>query len=114
MIVTNGGSRQQRMKIDRAGLTDIVSGSAVSGELKCKKPDPRIFAAARRIAGNDKAAWMVDDHVDADMEGAHAVGLSTAWVSHGRAWSKSWAPAVMGCDPAQVLSSVAEALKDPA
>ncbi|MDL9947928.1 HAD family hydrolase [Gordonia sp. ABSL11-1] len=111
VIVTNGGSRQQRMKIERTGLSDIVAGSAISGELDCKKPDPRIFTAALEIAGSEGAAWMVGDHVDADMTGARAASLATAWVTHGRPWTEQWAPTLTGRTTSQVLASIATALR---
>ncbi|MFC9558305.1 HAD family hydrolase [Agromyces sp. NPDC056965] len=106
VIVTNGESEQQRMKLRRTGLAEIVTGSAISGELGFKKPDARIFAAAREIAGADGVAWMVGDHVQADIGGARAAGLATAWVSHGRVWPEKWVPTAMESSTADVLALV--------
>ena len=103
VIVTNGESRQQRMKIRRTGLDNIVAGSVISGELGVKKPDARIFAAAREIAGGDGIVWMVGDHVEADIAGARTAGLATAWVSHGRSWPHPWTPTLTAPGAADAL-----------
>ncbi|WP_419817381.1 hypothetical protein [Glaciibacter flavus] len=50
MIVTNGDARQQREKLRRTGLHDVATGIAISGELGFKKPDARIFEAARSLS----------------------------------------------------------------
>ncbi|MFF2274093.1 HAD family hydrolase [Agromyces sp. NPDC058136] len=106
VIVTNGDSDQQRMKLRRTGLAEIVTGSAISGELGFKKPDSRIFAAAREMSATDGVAWMVGDHVEADMAGGRAAGLETAWVTHRRPWSEQWAPTLMASSSAEVLALV--------
>lgn len=111
VIVTNGDSRQQRMKLSRTGLAEIVAGSAISGELGVKKPDARIFAAAREIACADGVAWMVGDHVEADMAGGRAAGMETAWVAHERTWADTWTPTLIGRSAARVLASVADAIR---
>lgn len=106
VIVTNGDGQQQRMKLRRTGLAEIVTGSAISGELGFKKPDARIFAAAREMTDADGVAWMVGDHVQVDTVGGRASGLATAWVTHGRPWSEQWVPTLMGSSTAEVLASV--------
>ncbi|MFT7711560.1 HAD family hydrolase [Clavibacter tessellarius] len=88
-----------------------MTGSVISGALGVKKPDARIFAAAREIAGPGRA-WMVGDDIEADMAGGCAVGLETAWVSHGRPWKSAWSPTLQGRDPADVLAAVARAIRD--
>lgn len=107
VIVTNGGSRQQRMKVERAGLGDLVALLAISGELGYKKPDPRIFAAAQDLAGTQATTWMVGDHIDADMAGAREAGLNTAWVTHGRQWTEPWLPTLMDRTTAGALGAIA-------
>jgi HAD superfamily hydrolase (TIGR01549 family) len=114
VIVSNGDGRQQRMKLERTGLAEIVTGSAISGELGIKKPDARIFAAAREIAGGDRVAWMVGDNVEADIAGARAAGLATAWVSHGRPWTEPWMPTLTESTTAALLASVTRAIQDDA
>ena len=111
VIVTNGDSQQQRMKLGRTGLADIVTGSVISGELGFKKPDARIFTAAREIAGTNGIAWMVGDHIEADMVGGRAAGLATAWVTHGSPWTKRWAPTLMERNTAEVLASITRSVR---
>jgi len=111
VVVTNGDAWQQRATIERTGIADLVTGSVISGALGVKKPDARIFAAAREIAGPGRA-WMVGDDLEADMAGGRAVGLETAWVSHGRPWTPAWSPTLEGRDPADVLAAVARAIRD--
>ncbi|MBF4634949.1 HAD family hydrolase [Agreia pratensis] len=107
VIVSNGDGRQQRMKLERTGLAEIVAGSAISGDLGVKKPDARIFAAARDIAGGDGLACMVGDNIEADIAGARAAGFATAWVSHGRPWTEPWMPTLTESNTAALLASVA-------
>lgn len=111
VIVANGDSQQQQMKLQRRGLADILTGSVISGELGFKKPDPRIFAAAREIAKTDGFGWMVGDHVDADMAGGRAEGFETAWVTHGRTWTESWTPTLMARSTPEVLASIAALMR---
>lgn len=112
VIVTNGDAQQQRMKLQHTGLASIVTASAISGELGFKKPDPRIFAAARQMAKADGSAWMVGDHVEADMAGGRAAGLQTAWVTHGRCWTEPWTPALMARSTSEVLASIVTLIRD--
>jgi HAD superfamily hydrolase (TIGR01549 family) len=112
VIVTNGDSRQQRMKLERTGLTRIVTGSAISAELGFKKPDPRIFSAALEIAESDGFAWMVGDHIEADIVGGRAAGLATAWVTHGRTWTERWEPTLMERSTAEALASISTLIRD--
>ena len=90
-IVTNGPTTQAE-KIERAGLQPFVDGIAISQELGMEKPDPRIFAEAiRRVCDSPTRAhqgWMVGDSARYDMAGGRNVGLRTAWISRGRAWSE--------------------------
>ncbi|MGK5543422.1 HAD family hydrolase [Streptomyces sp. URMC 127] len=86
-VVTNGMEDNQRAKIHHAGLSDVVDAVVISGAVGIRKPDPRIFHLAlknlRAPAG--APAWMAGDNLNADVGGALAAGLSTVWISHGRA-----------------------------
>ncbi|MFD7732479.1 HAD family hydrolase [Kitasatospora phosalacinea] len=93
-IVSNGGTMPQLEKIRRTGLAALVDGWVISEEARCLKPDPLIFEiAARRCgfrpAGDWKAqTWMVGDYGPADIAGAAATGLRSAWLHHGRPWAE--------------------------
>jgi FMN phosphatase YigB (HAD superfamily) len=103
VVVTNGESGQQRRKLGITGLDRVLASSVISGELGAKKPDRRIYDAARAAVPADGFAWMVGDHVTADMAGARAAGCSTAWVSHGRLWPETWMPDLEARRPDDVL-----------
>jgi HAD superfamily hydrolase (TIGR01549 family) len=111
VVITNGESGQQRMKLRRTGLDRVVMHSVISGELGAKKPDRRIFDAARAAVPDDGFAWMVGDHVTADIAGARAAGCSTAWVSHGRPWPETWTPDLVASQPRDVLSLLRDRLR---
>jgi HAD superfamily hydrolase (TIGR01549 family) len=110
VVVTNGESEQQRMKLRLTGLGSLVAGSIISAEVGAKKPDQRIFDAARAVAPDDGFAWMVGDHPTADIAGGRAAGCSTAWVGHDRTWSGPGAPDLAASRPRDVLGLVRERL----
>ncbi|MDJ0385012.1 HAD family hydrolase [Streptomyces sp. G-G2] len=86
-IVTNGASDIQRAKLAATGLTDMVDGVAVSGDLEISKPDRRIFELAASRCGVSLAdgGWMIGDNPAGDIGGGHQVGLHTIWL-RGRPW----------------------------
>jgi FMN phosphatase YigB (HAD superfamily) len=87
-IVTNGGRRTQRAKIDRTGLAAHVDAVCVSEEVGVRKPDPVIFAIAAHRCGTTLSGggWMVGDCPTRDIAGGAAVGLSTIWIRRDREW----------------------------
>lgn len=104
VVVSNGTGRQQRAKIARVGLTELVDGIVLSEEVGVAKPDPRIFAAACEGTEDGEPVWMVGDNPRADILGARDAGLPATWVSHGRAW-----PVDHGASPASA-GTTADAL----
>ncbi|MFF4345239.1 HAD family hydrolase [Kitasatospora sp. NPDC001540] len=93
-IVSNGGTMPQLEKIRRTGLAALVDGWVISEEARCLKPDPLIFEIAARRCGFRPAGdwraqtWMVGDYGPADIAGAAATGLRSAWLHHGRPWAE--------------------------
>ncbi|WP_328541097.1 HAD family hydrolase [Streptomyces sp. NBC_00344] len=87
-VVTNGASDIQRAKLTAAGLTGLVDGVAVSGDIDVRKPSPRLFELAARRCGSalHSRAWMVGDNPAGDIGGGHRAGLRTIWV-RSRLWS---------------------------
>lgn len=104
-IVTNGKGVKQRAKIRNAGLEHLVDGWAVSEDVGVKKPDARMFAAAAQAAGADwEAAWVIGDSPQADIAGAHALGLRSVWVGSG-AW-----PGEADKHPTHIAANAADAI----
>jgi putative hydrolase of the HAD superfamily len=86
-VVTNGPTRQQTLKVEAAGLHLLADAVCVSEEVGAWKPDPRIFHEAARRAGTTlEGAWMIGDNLDADIAGAHAVGVRSVWVKRDDGW----------------------------
>jgi len=103
-VVTNGRALQERM-IAAAGLSGLIDACCVSGVDGARKPDRAIFELAAARCGEPLAgAWMAGDNPDADMRGAHALGLSTIWFRHGREWVEP------DFEPTLVVDSLEEAL----
>ncbi|GLZ78886.1 hypothetical protein Afil01_36930 [Actinorhabdospora filicis] len=105
VIVTNGLVDQQTGKIRNAGLDVLVDGWTVSEGVGAKKPAPAIFhAAAASIGASLDGAWVIGDRDDADIAGAHALGLSSVWIHLGRDWT------LPGLAPTRTAATVAEAI----
>ena len=92
-IVTNGNSHQH----DKAPLLGPEANPGcfiVSAEIGHTKPAPEIFHEALRQTGltASRRVLFVGDNPVADIGGAQAVGMSTAWVRRGRAWPTALQP----------------------
>ncbi|MBL7982846.1 MAG: YjjG family noncanonical pyrimidine nucleotidase [Flavobacteriales bacterium] len=74
-IITNGFDSVQRVKLESSDLGryfDVVLSSERAG---ARKPDPRIFGKALKLAGAEAASsLMVGDNHEADMFGARQAG----------------------------------------
>ncbi|MFI7336505.1 HAD family hydrolase [Streptomyces sp. NPDC050085] len=106
VIVTNGRTHQQTVKIRRTGLDLLVDSWVISEAVGHKKPAPEIFHAA--AAGRSlRAAWMVGDSAPADVGGAGALGVRTVWVSRGRSWAeRDFTPTRVAADAATAIGLV--------
>lgn len=86
-IVTNGGSVNQRKKIDNSGLAELVGEVLISAELGIRKPDPAIFhTACARLGVEPRQSWFVGDHPEMDIGGAHRAGLRPVWLEGRQPW----------------------------
>ncbi len=103
-IATNGDAVQEE-KIRRTGLDRLVDAWCVSELVGHRKPAPQIFRlVAKRCGATLEGAWMVGDSASADIAGARAAGISSAWLHRGRAWSEN------GYQPTIVVASVNQAV----
>lgn len=75
-IITNGFSTEQHIKISRSGLSSFFQTVTTSDDAGVKKPDPEIFNKAMAKAQTEAvSAVMIGDNFDADILGAHNVGM---------------------------------------
>jgi len=106
VIVTNGTVPQQTGKVTASGLDRLVDATIVSEGVGHRKPEPGIFhAAAAAVGGSLEGAWMIGDRDDADILGAHRLGLRSVWLHLGRDWTPT------EYKPTHAAETVAEALR---
>jgi putative hydrolase of the HAD superfamily len=85
-LITNGAAASQRESIERFALARYFDCIVIEGEFGCGKPDERVFRhALGAVACEPRHAWMVGDSLEADIAGAHRLGVHTIWVDAG-AW----------------------------
>lgn len=78
-ILTNGDGRQQRAKIDRHGLDELVDSVVVSNDIGARKPERAIFETARERLPAANYVY-VGDTYDEDIVGAREAGFQTVYV----------------------------------
>jgi putative hydrolase of the HAD superfamily len=86
-IVTNGETEFQTRHIEALGLSGCLDAVLISEQEGLRKPDRALFerAAARlRVAPTD--CLFIGDNPTADILGAAAAGMHTAWFSPTAAW----------------------------
>jgi HAD superfamily hydrolase (TIGR01509 family) len=82
VVVTNNLVSEQRLKLARIGLTDVVDHLVTSEEVGVSKPQPEIFHHALAAAGAASSdAVMLGDAWGADVEGARGVGIRPVWLN---------------------------------
>jgi len=105
VIVTNGPVEGQFGKIRNAGLDELVDAWTISGAVGADKPEAAPFrAAAAAVDGSLADAWMIGDRGDADILGAHRLGVPSVWLRLGREWT------IADYRPTHTADSVAEAI----
>ena len=82
-LLTNGGSKLQRAKLERYRLERFFDAVRIEGEAGVGKPEAAAFAGALDALGaRGEPAAMIGDDLDADVAGGRAAGLATVWVDH--------------------------------
>jgi len=80
-LLTNGGSRGQRKKIERFALEPLFDVILIEGEVGFGKPDPRIYSRALGDLGvSADQAWMVGDNLEWDVAGPQREGIAGIWI----------------------------------
>jgi FMN phosphatase YigB (HAD superfamily) len=90
--------------INALGLAELVDAYFISEAEQLRKPDIRLFArAAARIGTPIEDCLFVGDNPVADILGAHAAGMQTAWIRRGLDW-----PAGADSNPGRTLHGLYE------
>ena len=76
--------------IERLGLKPYFREIFVSGRIGYEKPRPELFAYALERAGYPDVAYMVGDNPVADIQGANAAGMRTAFVHKDEPSEANW------------------------
>jgi putative hydrolase of the HAD superfamily len=80
-VVSNGQTRQQRLKLERMGIAKRFECVVVSEECGCAKPAPEIFLRACSLLGAEpENAIYVGDLYDVGAVGARDAGLVGVWL----------------------------------
>jgi HAD superfamily hydrolase (TIGR01549 family) len=81
--VSNGSDDQNAYEmLEKANLHQLFGFVITSAAHGLRKPDPSIFQAALdHFRVRPHLAVMIGDNYDADILGAHALGLSTIWIT---------------------------------
>jgi len=108
VIVTNGRTAQQELKIRTAGLDALVHGWVISESAGHRKPAPEIFHAAAATVGEPlHSSWVVGDSAHADIRGATGIDARSVWVSNGRPWTEpAFRPTHIAADTASAIRHV--------
>ena len=78
ILLTNGITVIQKLRLDASPIKDWVAGVVISQEVGVAKPDPRIFEIA--LNGIDpKDALMIGDGTGSDVLGANRAGVDMCW-----------------------------------
>ena len=77
-IITNGFEEAQERKLKNSKIWDYFTTITNSEMVGVKKPNPKIFNFAINLAkANAEESIMVGDSLEADIEGAHNIGMDT-------------------------------------
>lgn len=83
-LVTNGGPDMQRQKLAALGIADRFEAKVFAGYESAPKPAAEPFDRALDALGADPGrAVHVGNSLAADVAGAHAAGLRSAWLRNG-------------------------------
>ena len=105
-IITNG-SVHQNLKIDQLGLRSRTECIFISEVFGSRKPEAAIFHAAAAVLNVPcEHILFVGDNPTADICGAQAVGMATAWLHRGSAWPDI----ITDVQPDYILGSLGELL----
>ena len=106
-ILTNGEGKEQRVRIERFGLSNLIDNYLIAGELGFGKPDQRIFQMAlSQLNVQPKETWMVGDRLEQDIMGAKNMGIFAIWFDHGN----KGLPRASSVKPDRIINEIKELL----
>jgi putative hydrolase of the HAD superfamily len=82
MLLTKGHPEEQRLKIERSGLEDFFSATAVVHE----KAEETYRAIVRERQLDPARAWMIGNSPRSDINPALAAGLNAVFIPHEHTW----------------------------
>lgn len=92
-IVTNGETEFQARHVEALGLDSLMDGVLMSQTEGFRKPDAALFRrAADRLGVELVNCLFVGDNPVADILGAAAAGMATAWFRCGQEWPPDLPP----------------------
>ena len=81
LVVVSNWDVSLHEALERTGLSELVDGAVCSADVGTAKPAPEVFERALEIAGVEAGeAIHVGDDVEADVEGARAMGIEPVLV----------------------------------
>jgi putative hydrolase of the HAD superfamily len=105
-IITNGETAFQMQHVHALGLDTLVDVVLISEAEGLRKPDAALFLrGAERLNVEPASILFVGDNPSADVLGANAAGMKTAWFRCGQQWPADVAP-----NPGPAIEQLAEAL----
>ena len=108
-IVSNIDDDYLDPMVERAGLDQVLNAWTSSEEAGSCKPDPGIFRHALGKAGcSAQAVLFIGDSVEADVAGAHALGMTTVLI---RDIQMPWSDAGRPQAPDHTIESLSEVLR---
>ena len=106
-LVTNGEAEFQWRHIEALALREMVDTVLISETEGLRKPNKVIFLrAAERLNVRPEQCLFVGDNPIADILGAHAAGMQTAWFRSGMVW-----PNDIAAPPGAVVDTLPEVLE---
>jgi putative hydrolase of the HAD superfamily len=92
-IITNGETDFQSRNIAALGLDELMDSILISQREGLRKPERQLFLrAAETLDVPVTDCLFVGDNPVADILGAHAAGMQTAWFGPGLEWPTNLAP----------------------
>ncbi len=84
-IITNGFEEVQHKKLKNSNISDYFKTVTTSEDAGVKKPNPHIFKLALNRAGAiPEESVMIGDSIEADVQGAHDLGLYTIFFNYSK------------------------------